>query len=168
MLQRSHQPLAKKSPSGTSTDGASSSSQYIRKTSRRHHVGCTVSQMCWIAPGPSISASVAVSFGWILMLGETFHPCPSSRAASAPVPSVALPPSPFAPVKFSALIDRVSAFDSRDRLPRCIPSPLNVDIDTPAFLHMASRPQHDYRCFSGSVTLLPDATPLDSRTQSSK
>src|SRR5215217_7128520 len=59
------------------------------------------------------------------MLGEIFHPCPSSRAATAPVPSVAMPPAPFAPSKFSGLIERVTAVESRERLPRCIPSPLN-------------------------------------------
>jgi hypothetical protein len=38
--------------------------------------------------------------------GETFQPWPSSRAAFLPVPSVAMPPLPFSPVKFSGLIER--------------------------------------------------------------
>src|SRR5256886_6729032 len=54
------------------------------------------------------------------ILGETFQPWPSSRAAAAPVPSVALPPCPLAPVGFSALIERVWALESRVRLPRCM------------------------------------------------
>src|ERR671937_452101 len=58
------------------------------------------------------------------MEGETFQPRPSSRAATAPVPSVALPPCPLAPVGFSALIERVWAVDSRARLPRSRPRPL--------------------------------------------
>src|SRR5881392_3304651 len=62
------------------------------------------------------------------MEGETFHPCPSSRAATAPVPSVAIPAFPLSPVKFSALIDRVFAFDRRERLPRLMFSPLNAAI----------------------------------------
>src|SRR5437763_11174335 len=123
-LQRTHHPLQKKSPKGTSTEGVSSWSQEKRRTSRRHVVGCTVIQMCWMAPGPSISASTAVLWPATLMEGETFQPWPSSRAAPAPVPSVALPPCPLAPVGFSALIERVWAVDSRARLPRCRPRPL--------------------------------------------
>src|SRR3972149_6444411 len=58
------------------------------------------------------------------MDGDTFQPRPISRAAYCPVPSVAMPPCPLAPVKFSALIERVWAFDKRERLPRfmCKPS----------------------------------------------
>ena len=41
-------------------------------------------------------------------------------------PSVAMPPLPFSPVKFSGLIERVCAFDRRDRLPRCRPNPENA------------------------------------------
>src|SRR5690349_19610651 len=58
--------------------------------------------------------------------GDTFQPCPSSRAALAPVPSVAMPPLPGSPLKFSGLMERVTAFDSRDRLPGCIFKPLNI------------------------------------------
>ena len=71
--------------------------------------------MCWIAPGPWMSASVNVSPALIRIDGETFQPWPRSRAAFAPVPSVAMPPLPFSPVKFSGLIDRVFARDRRDR-----------------------------------------------------
>jgi hypothetical protein len=35
-----------------------------------------------------------------------------------------MPPRPFAPVKFSGLMDRVLAFESRDRLPMFMSSPL--------------------------------------------
>ena len=35
--------------------------------------------------------------GAMWMEGEIFQPWPSSRPASAPVPSVAMPPWPFAP-----------------------------------------------------------------------
>ncbi len=41
----------------------------------------------------------------------------------APVPSVAMPPPPFSPVKFSGLIERDLASDRRERLPRFMPSP---------------------------------------------
>ena len=43
-----------------------------------------------------------------------------------------IPPWPFAPVKFSGLIERLSAFDNRDSTPRCIPSPLNPAIAAPS------------------------------------
>src|ERR671936_2290140 len=122
-LQCTPQPLQKKSPRGTSTEGVFSWSQEKRRTSRRHAVGCTVIQMCWMAPGPSISASTAVLWPATLMEGETFQPRPNSRAATAPVPSMALPPFPLAPVGFSALSERVWAVDSRARLPRCRPRP---------------------------------------------
>ena len=59
------------------------------------------------------------------MLGETFQPRPRSRAAPAPVPSVAIRPRPFSPVGFPALIDRVCADESRDKVPSPIPRPLN-------------------------------------------
>src|SRR5438552_853650 len=127
-LQRAHQPLQKKSPSGVSTEGLSSPSQKIRSTRRRHCWGATVFQICWMAPGPSISARVTVVFAGTWIEGDTFHPCPSSRAATAPVPSRAIPALPFSPVKFSALIERVFAFDNRERLPRLMFSPLNAAI----------------------------------------
>jgi hypothetical protein len=72
-----------------------------------------VSQMCWMAPGPAISARVKVLPGSTFTDGEIFHFWPRSRAASLPVPSVAMPPSPLAPVKFSGLIERVRAPESR-------------------------------------------------------
>src|SRR5579859_5429296 len=49
--------------------------------------------------------------------GETFHPLPRSRAAALPVPSVAIPPLPFSPVKFSGLIERDLASESRYKSP---------------------------------------------------
>jgi hypothetical protein len=39
-----------------------------------------------------------------------------------------MPPLPFSPVGFSALIERVLALDSRHRLPSVIPKPLKSDI----------------------------------------
>ena len=98
----------------------------MRSTSLRQKSGCTVSQMCWIAPGPAMSAIVKVLLPGRWTLGDTFQPWPSSRAATAPVPSVAMPACPLAPVKFSALIERVTALDSLDRLPRLMSSPLKV------------------------------------------
>jgi len=63
-----------------------------------------------------------VSPGARVIDGDTFQPWPSSRAAGAPVPSVAMPPAPFAPVKFSGLTDRVtpsaSCHNSPMRAPR--------------------------------------------------
>ena len=53
-------------------------------------------------------------------------PWPSSREGTAPVRSVTLPPLPWLPSKFSALIDRVCAAERRDKFPSDIPSPLNV------------------------------------------
>src|SRR6476660_3961139 len=81
--------------------------------------------MCWMAPGPAMSASVNVSPALISTDGETFQPLPRSRAARAPVPLIAWPPPPFAPVKFSGLIDRVFARESRLRSPTPVVSPLN-------------------------------------------
>jgi hypothetical protein len=53
-----------------------------------------------------MSAIVKVDRALIRTDGETFQPCPSSRAAFLPVPSVAWPAFPFSPVKFSGLIER--------------------------------------------------------------
>src|SRR5258708_21076811 len=58
------------------------------------------------------------------MEGETFQPCPRWGAGLARVPSVAMPALPFSPVKFSALIERVLACDSREMLCSPIPRPL--------------------------------------------
>src|SRR5215467_1553697 len=52
------------------------------------------------------------------MLGETFHPGPSSLAAEAPVPAVAAPPRPRSPVGFSGLTDLLRPVVSRDIPPR--------------------------------------------------
>jgi hypothetical protein len=77
---------------------------------------------------PLISAIKKVWPALILTDGDTFQPCPSSRAALAPVPSVAIPALPFSPVKLSGLIDRVFASDKRGRLPMLIFKPLNPDL----------------------------------------
>ena len=82
-------------------------------------------QMCRIAPGPSISARVTVLLPCRVMQGEIFQPRPSSRAEDSPAPVRALPPPPLAPSGFSALIERETALESRARLPRLIPKPLN-------------------------------------------
>ena len=86
-------------------------------------IGAGVIQICWIAPGPSISATVNVLLALIRTDGETFQVRPRSRAAPWPVPSVAMPPFPFSPLKFSGLIDRDCASESRERVPRCISRP---------------------------------------------
>ena len=75
--------------------------------------GAGVIQICWIAPDPLISANVNVDLALIGIEGETFQPCPKSRATCLPLPSVAIPAFPFSPVKFSGLMDRVSASDNR-------------------------------------------------------
>src|SRR5438067_10526136 len=66
-----------------------------------------------MTPGPCMSPSVKVWPGAIETDGETFQPRPRSRAACAPVPSVARAPAPGAPDKFSGLIDRDLAFERR-------------------------------------------------------
>jgi hypothetical protein len=71
-----------------------------------------------MAPLPVISPSVKVVPALMRTDGETFHPCPSSRLAPCPVPVVAMPALPFSPVRFSGLIERVSALESRQRLPK--------------------------------------------------
>ncbi len=73
-----------------------------------------------------MSAIVKVLLPARCTLGEIFHPWPSSRAATAPVPSVAIPACPLAPVKFSALMERVTALESLERLPRFMSRPLKV------------------------------------------
>ena len=84
-----------------------------------------VIQICCIAPDPFISAAVYVSPALISTEGDIFHPRPSSRAARAPVPSVAIPPFPFSPVGFSGLMDRDFAFESLERFPIPPERPLN-------------------------------------------
>src|SRR5262245_20078868 len=110
----SAQPWQKKSPSGTAIAGSAASSQYTRKTRERQCDWCDVSQMCRITPGPARFASTAVEPAGTSMLGETFQPGPSSRAAPAPVPSVAAAPRPFSPVGFSGLTDLLRPAVSRD------------------------------------------------------
>jgi len=98
-------PLRKKSPSGHSTDGVCSPSQNIRSTTSRSTnlpaavASVTVSQMCWITPGPSMSASTTISPGATLrMQGEPLRDGPRSLAAMAA--------APFSPVLFSQLMER--------------------------------------------------------------
>src|SRR6266850_3255576 len=69
-------------------------------------------------PGPLISPITNVLFDLITTDGDSFQPRPKSRAAFLPVPSVAMPALPFSPVKFSGLIERDLAFETRYRLPR--------------------------------------------------
>jgi hypothetical protein len=82
-----------------------------------------VIQICWITPEPLISPIVNVDFAGIRTDGEIFQPRPNSRAAFLPVPSVAMAALPFSPVKFSGLIERVLAFDSRGKPAKSMPSP---------------------------------------------
>jgi hypothetical protein len=79
-----------------------------------------------MVPEPSMSASTNVACGLIVIDGEIFHPGPRSRQGTAPVPSVAIPPRPFAPVKFSGLIERVSACARRHRFPSPTPIPFHA------------------------------------------
>jgi len=44
-------------------------------------------------------------------------PCQVNRQALVPVPSVAMPPLPFWPLRFSAEIERDFAFDNRHNDP---------------------------------------------------
>src|ERR687886_282377 len=108
-----------------------------RMLQRQWPVG--VIQICWIAPESWISASWRVSPGTITIDGESFQPRPRSRAARAPVPSVVIPPFPFSPVKFSGLIERDCAGDRRERLPRCIPRPLNPGTHASVLFHRLRR-----------------------------
>ena len=102
-------PWQNKSPTGRATAGSPSwSSQVIRKTRVRQASGRIVSHRCRITPAPSISARSARSPAPITRLGDTFQPKPRSRAALAPVPSVARAPAPRAPVGFSAVMARLS------------------------------------------------------------
>src|SRR5688572_21701325 len=68
---------------------------------------CVVIQMWLILPAPSMFARSKVSPALTSTLGEIFQPGPRSRAQEAPVPSVARPPPPGAPSKFSGEIERV-------------------------------------------------------------
>src|SRR5215472_14726927 len=61
-----------------------------------------------------MSARVTALPAGIWMLGEIFHPTPSSLAAAAPVPSEAAPPAPLPPVRFSALSERLRPAVSND------------------------------------------------------
>ena len=59
-------------------------------------------------------ASSRVSFGSIRSLGEAFQPHPRSRAGESS-PGIAIAPFPFAPVLFSELIERLTAWDRKDK-----------------------------------------------------
>src|SRR5436305_5619031 len=99
----------------------------MRRMLERHFpVG--VIQMCWIAPGPAMLASVKVLPGSMRMLGEIFHPMPSSRAAFLPVPSVAIPALPFSPVKFSGLIERDFALERLASVSMLEKSAMHLDV----------------------------------------
>src|SRR6476659_8782155 len=95
--------------------------------------------MCWIAPDPLMSARVKVCPGWITTDGEIFHPTPRSFASLLPVPSVAMPPLPFAPVKFSGEMDRDLALESRGRSPRPVTTPSKRPEDCAAAVPGAAR-----------------------------
>src|ERR1044071_2966880 len=82
----------------------------------RRQLPVGVIQICWMQPGPLISPITNVFFDLITTDGDNFQPRPRSRAAPLPVPSVAIPALPFSPVKFSGLIERDLAFDTRYRL----------------------------------------------------
>src|SRR3954452_17079921 len=110
----SPQPLQKKSPYGTSIAGSSAPSQKARNSSVRQLSLCVVSQMWVIFPAPWIDARSKVSPASMSTLGEIFQPGPRSRALATPVPSVARPPPPREPSKFSRLIDRVSTARRRE------------------------------------------------------
>src|SRR5690349_1949214 len=115
--------------------------------------------MCWMAPEPVISASVTVEFAGTVMQGDIFQPCPRSRAARAPVPSVAIPALPFSPVKFSALMDRVFAPDSREILCSPIPRPLkDVMGGYPHIIAAALRAEADH-CLPGITCSADDFLP---------
>ena len=72
-----------------------------------------------------MSASVKVSPGAISIEGETFQPTPRSRAQTAPVPSLARPPAPGAPVKFSGEIERETRSNVAKDWLRLTPRPSN-------------------------------------------
>ena len=72
-----------------------------------------VIQICWMQPGPLISPRVKIVLALMTTDGDTFQPWPNSRDAPLPVPSVAMAPLPFSPVKFSGLIERDWALETR-------------------------------------------------------
>jgi hypothetical protein len=89
----------------------------------------TVIQICCTAPMSCMFASSKVSPAGIFTLGDTFQPWPPNQAATSfPVPSVAMPPLPFSPVKFSGDMERVFALDKRERFPSPMFKPLKVYI----------------------------------------
>ena len=62
-------------------------------------LGWTVSQMCWIAPGPSISASTVLSRpATIDAAARPSSPGPARARLRRRCPSVAMPAAPFSPV----------------------------------------------------------------------
>ena len=90
-----------------------------------------VIQICWMAPGPSISARTRTSPGLMRIEGEIFQPWPRSRAGDWPVlrghAGLA-----FSPVKFSGLMERLTVFDSNDNLPRPMFNPSKPFIVPPS------------------------------------
>ena len=100
------------------------------------HTPVGVIQICWIAPGPSISAMVMVSLGLMTIKGFTFQVWPRSRAAQDALFSLrvlgraglAIPPLPFSPVMFSGDMERDSAFESLERFPRLVLRPSKDEV----------------------------------------
>jgi hypothetical protein len=84
-----------------------------------------VIQICWMAAG---AGDVGEGEGFPGLDADGGGDLPAAaefaRAVGLPVPSVAMPPAPFSPVKFSGLIERVRAAESLLRLPRLRPRPL--------------------------------------------
>src|SRR5580692_12301942 len=104
--------------------------------------------MCWMEPAPLISARVTVFSGGITMNGFTFQPCPRSRAAFEALPSVAMPPLPFSPLKFSGLIEKLLALETRYRLLRLLVSPsYELSWATPVNGSRSSSPTIQYSDF---------------------
>src|SRR6185503_12552428 len=60
-----------------------------------------------------MSANTKLVLAGMTTKGDTFHPCPSSRAACHAEPLVvAMAARPFSPVKFSGLMERERALDN--------------------------------------------------------
>src|ERR1017187_1463302 len=88
--------------------------------------GAGVIQICWIAPGPVMLASVNVACAPTRTEGEIFQPWPRSRAAFLPVPSVAMPARPFSPMKLSGPMERDCALETRYKFPKSTFNPSNA------------------------------------------
>ena len=84
-----------------------------------------VIQICWIAPGP-VDVGQRERLARLDADGGRDLPALAevARAALRRCPRWPCRALPFSPVKFSGLIERVFAFDSRERLPMFMPRPL--------------------------------------------